>query len=191
MRDENLGTLVRNSRAAGRWLLFLTSLFVWGCAADRGVKDDEGQAQDMMAPSDRVIAPPVFGPGADPSSPGQFDGGEGGAAPQVVYPFDGVMLASNINQMRLAFRADASHNHFRITLDSARYSQTIYLGTAACDGAEHNHRSGRRQPCGAGLQPGERSCLSGAQKLPDPSGFPCRTDVSAVPLPTVSGSVDS
>ena len=83
-----------------------------GCAADR---DGDGDSlEDMGPPSDKVIAPPIFGPGADEGSKGQFTGSPGGAAATIVYPLNGVMLAKNINQMRLAFTADAAARDVRV-----------------------------------------------------------------------------
>lgn len=128
----------RVTTPGGRWLLGIVGLFLWGCSASRGSEEDDGAG--LMPPPDRIIAPPVFGPGADKTTEGQFTGPAGGAAPQVVYPLDGVMLASNINQMRLAFSADPGHSYFRVTLDSPRYQQTLYLGAAACQGTECSYR---------------------------------------------------
>ncbi len=105
-------------------------LFLPGCSANRDIGNDDGGTD--MPPPEKVIAPPVLGPGTDNGTPGQFTGPGGGPGPVVVYPFDGVMLASNINQMRLAFSADPSQIYFRVTLDSENYQQTIYLGAAAC-----------------------------------------------------------
>lgn len=120
-------------RGSSRWLIGCLGL--WGalclaCAADRGGGD--GLDGGLPPPPGKQVAPSVFGPGADPMTPGQFTGGTGGAAPQVVYPFDGVMLAKNINQMRLAFAAAPGQSYFRVVLDSPTYQQTIYLGAAAC-----------------------------------------------------------
>lgn len=118
----------------GLAFLSIACITLGGCSVDRDVDGPDGT--EPMTPSDRTVAPPVFGPGADKTTEGVFNGPAGGPAPQVVYPFDGVMLASNINQMRLAFSADPSHGYFRITLDSPRYQQTFYLGSAACKGTE-------------------------------------------------------
>jgi hypothetical protein len=117
-------------------LLGLLSLLAAGCIADRIDGDGDGDGDMSEMDPDKVVAPPVFGPGADPGTVGVFGGPPGGAAPQIVYPFDGVMLAKNINQMRLAFLAAPGHSLFRVTLDSPRYRQTIYLGGAACQGRE-------------------------------------------------------
>lgn len=101
-----------------------------GCTADRGAGDDE--ADGGLSGGGPFVAPPIFGPGADPTTVEVFGGAMGGEVPQAVYPFDGVMLAQNINQMRLAFVAAASHSFYRLTVESPRYRQVIYLGDAAC-----------------------------------------------------------
>lgn len=117
-------------------LVGLAVLFVLGlgCTADRL----DGDGADDMGSADpgHVVAPPIFGPGADPGTVDVFAGPSSGTAPQSVYPFDGTMLASNINQMRLAFLAAPGQSLFRLTLDSPYYRQTIYLGGAACQGRE-------------------------------------------------------
>ena len=120
---------VARAHALG-WLALLCVIASGGCTADRGAGDDE--ADGGLRRGGPFVAPPIFGPGADPTTVEVFGGAMGGEVPQAVYPFDGVMLAQNINQMRLAFVAAASHSFYRLTVESPRYRQVIYLGDAAC-----------------------------------------------------------
>lgn len=118
----------------GPAVVALVALLCAGCTADRSAGEDDRDGGPGSG--DKELAPPIFGPGADPSSEGGWNGPSGGSPPQVVYPFDGVMLAKNINQMRLAFLAAPGHSRFRLTLESPYYRQIIYLGAAACQGRQ-------------------------------------------------------
>jgi hypothetical protein len=88
----------------------------------------------------KFLAADLIEAGADDGTPGAFGGPTGGVAPEVVYPLPGAMLARNIAQMRLAWRADGAHRLYRVTLDSPTYQQTIYLGQRACAGTQCSYR---------------------------------------------------
>lgn len=84
----------------------------------------------------KVVAADLIGGGVSGSAASSFDGPPTGVAPQVVYPFDGTMLARNVNGMRLAFRAVSGATLYRVVLDSAAFQQRVFLGAQACPGGE-------------------------------------------------------
>ena len=115
----------------------LVALCLLGCAPGR--VDGEGGDPlpgpgpgPMPMPMMKVTDPDLIDSGAPDDAKDQFGGAAGGAMPQLVYPLHGAMLARNINQMRLAFRAGAGQKLFRLVIDSAIYKRTYYLGAQGC-----------------------------------------------------------
>ena len=77
----------------------------------------------------------------DPSAPPGAQGGFGGAvsmnpadSPAVVYPFDGTMLARNINQMNIQWTGKAGYTMYKIHLEGGAVNMSFYLGASLCAG---------------------------------------------------------
>lgn len=77
----------------------------------------------------RANLPDVIDPSAPPDAPTYFGGPMGGAAPQLLYPFDNTMMAPNVLQVELQWRPGAGDQRvFRISAEGPTYTRTFYVG---------------------------------------------------------------
>jgi hypothetical protein len=80
----------------------------------------------------RLVAPEVIDPSAPPDAHDWFSGGDGGPAPQIVYPFDNTMMAPNVLQVQLQWQAGANQTVYRVTLSGPTYERSFYVGNSLC-----------------------------------------------------------
>ena len=113
------------------------ALSLLGCSPVRGGEHDDPTGDGGITPREdmarivKVTDPDLVDNGAPPDAKDQFGGAGGGAAPALVYPLDGAMMARNISQIRLAWRA-GGHRLFRLVIDGPTYARTLYLGAMGC-----------------------------------------------------------
>ncbi len=92
-----------------------------------------------------VVRPDVLDPSAASDSPQSFSGpATTGAMLGIVYPFDGTMLARNIDQMTLQWQADTALKVFRIHAVTSTVEASFYVGAALCPSGQcsYTFRSG-------------------------------------------------
>lgn len=71
----------------------------------------------------------AIGPGADADSPTKFGGAPDLlAAPEIVYPADGVLVPKNMNSIEVHFRPAQGQSLFEITFDAGSVRLVVYTG---------------------------------------------------------------
>lgn len=80
----------------------------------------------------KLAAAAVLDPSAPQDAAQRFGGAGGGAAPQVVYPFDRTMLPRNHTKVLVAWQGSADADVYRVVFDGDTYAQTFYVGQGLC-----------------------------------------------------------
>ncbi|MCS6915678.1 MAG: hypothetical protein RMK29_03565 [Myxococcales bacterium] len=95
-------------------------------------RNESGKAQLII----KVALPDVVDASAPADARDYFDGPGGGPAPQLVYPFDNTMMAPNVLQVVLMWRAGAGQQVFRIEAVGPTYERRFYVGAGRCPGGQ-------------------------------------------------------
>ena len=88
----------------------------------------------------RLIAPDEVDSSAPADAKDYFSGGDGGSAPTLVYPFDQTMMAANVLQLAIQWRAAAGQSVFRVTVSGATYERSFYVGSSSCSSGQCTYR---------------------------------------------------
>lgn len=82
----------------------------------------------------KVVAPDVLDASAPADAKDYFGGPTGGPAPQLAYPFDGTMMAPNVLQLVVQWKAGAGQSVYRVQVEGTTYARSFYVGSSACPG---------------------------------------------------------
>lgn len=80
----------------------------------------------------KVIAPDVVDPSAPVDAKDHFSGPPGGTAPDWMYPFDNTLMAPNVLQLGMQWRAVSGQTVFRIQVQGDTYERAFYVGSSKC-----------------------------------------------------------
>ena len=111
----------------GHRVLVFASIFALGCnsgSRSRGPNNNDGS--DGGTPAMQAMQN-VIAPGAPPDAPNQFGGPSSPqAAPQIVYPPDGVLMPANIDMLEVQFIPAQGTNLFEIDFVSPTLALSVY-----------------------------------------------------------------
>ncbi len=88
----------------------------------------------------KLVAPDEIDGSAPADAKDYFTGGDGGPAPSLVYPFDQTLMAANVLQLAIQWRAGAGQSVFRVTVSGSTYERSFYVGSSLCPSGQCTYR---------------------------------------------------
>ncbi len=88
----------------------------------------------------KLVAPDEIDASAPADAKDYFTGGDGGPTPSLVYPFDQTLMAANVLQLAIQWRAGAGQSVFRVTVSGSTYERSFYVGSSLCPSGQCTYR---------------------------------------------------
>jgi len=88
----------------------------------------------------KLIAPDEVDPSAPVDAKDYFSGANGGPAPDFLYPFDKTLMAANVLQLAMQWRAGSGQTVFRIHVAGPTYERSFYVGSSLCPSGQCTYR---------------------------------------------------
>jgi hypothetical protein len=88
----------------------------------------------------KLIAPDELDPSAPVDAKDWFSGSSGGPAPDLVYPFDQTLMAANVLQLAIQWRAGSGQSVFRVSVVGDTYERSFYVGNSICPSNQCTYR---------------------------------------------------